>query len=104
VAQQRLSDVAVSADWAFLEVPEVVAGLKRTCARAARLSELDAEDVFQDLCLWLAVRDNTRSYDLSTPRGVGGLLHWAGLEAERQAGRAARDDWRLEELPTYGED
>lgn len=103
MSRERLSDTATAADWSFLENRRVYAGLERVCNRAARNAGTDPEDTFQDLCLWLAVREHTRTYDLSTERGIGGLLHWAGLEADRQAGAAARNDWRLEELPTYGE-
>jgi hypothetical protein len=104
VSRERLSDTATEADWSFIEVPAVYAGLQKSCERAARNTGADAEELFQDMCLWLAVREHTRTYDLTTDRGIGGLLHWAGLEAERHGGNATRHDWRLQELPEYSFD
>ena len=51
------SDTATSADWSFTANDELMQALRGQAERwASTYERLNADDAFQDICLWLSVR------------------------------------------------
>ena len=54
-------DEATTADWSFVGNPSLMAALGKVARKAADLGDFDAEDLAQDLMLWLAVRPEVQA-------------------------------------------
>lgn len=102
MSREKLSDTATEADWAFLEYPEIHDSLRHRAEVVAKEWGADADDLFQETCLWLAVRFVTERYDLDAEEDVALFLHWAHLKFTDQAASMTRNAWRLSPLSEYG--
>lgn len=61
MANPRRSDTATTADWSFVDRPEVMKGLDKVAQLAGEWEGFDADDVRQDLYLWLGVRPEVQA-------------------------------------------
>ena len=67
MGRPRRSDSAEAkdCDWSFTENTELMRSLERRAERAAIEYGVDADDVLQEVCLWLAVRPHLQDEDAS---------------------------------------
>ena len=57
----KRSDTATTADWSFIDRPEVTRGVDKIARKAAERGVSEFEDLQQDLYLWLAVRPGAQA-------------------------------------------
>jgi len=94
VANRKLSEVATEASWGWLteDIQSTLLDMSRKAG--ARYDALDADDVFQEMCLYLAVRPG----DTTSRAHIVRKAHICILNMAEQAGIEAGREVSLEEL------
>lgn len=99
-------DLATEADWTFVQIPGVHEAIREIAKRTARQAEINADDLEQDLLLYIAVRPTFTDRDWSDEYEPNRFLSAVATEAPRMVSRGERSSWRidyLEDLNYYEE-